>query len=852
MRRLVNNWLYGETGHIMAGRLDSEVYGNSCSELTNMFIHRQGGISRRYPMKALAEVKPAERIIPFTIDVTNSLLLLVGTSGMQIYDFNNDTLTDLTLEGEDWNNLTVNQCKKIRSTVYYNDLYLVEEDFPLLRIRKIGDTYVASEPHVYVNQDVVPHTLQLTISYGVSSEEVVVFTFEGEDHTIAIAPNDTATDFMNSIASIEYDGWTCTVSGNVASFKPDDYSKEYREYDISSTSDTFCFYKYGGGTVSSFTYEFSRIEDTDKTGLVFGQDDFAGMKLNISGYYASDIKVISEKLWLIVNSYPSRVYISRPYGTSQILYPQDSKDTILDFVQYEVVATENEKIKDAGQLPITYQRNAVGDIVYESEVVGDQTFWIPPQETLSCFDDVNDWKENNSLTVTYVPDSTVISTLVKGSITYIERVNGEHIEGGETVTGYYYRLVSSGEQMFLDYIDESTMTLILNFKTSNGVVKATAIPAYVYDTSETASMVYTTTELSKVATSSTGIEAQLASGRGDKITWLALGSDVVVGTESSEWLIDKDMNALSYGSKHYSSFGSNNGLCVNVGTDVVFLQRGNKLRMIYTDYYGTHNLELTLTNTSILDGTIISMVATETPEPCIYMLKDDNTIVTLTLDKDNGVQAFSRWTFDGVDVVSLGIAENSSRQVLVALVESSGGYMLTYFDAEEDETFADCEISFSLTEDTTIVSGKYYYSKSGDTYAITTPTSNPHSENLYEIVAEDSEVNYTSKMTANPFDTQTQDGSITLGEAKNVSKIVFRCYNTGKLVTYYSEKDKQTTRSPICCDTNNEYIGGLADFSINVLGGTTRDLMITVESYEKDPMTLLAMAYDLRINRNGN
>lgn len=47
MRRLVNNWLFGQVSQKMTGRLDTDVYANSCNELLNMHVFRQGGITRR-------------------------------------------------------------------------------------------------------------------------------------------------------------------------------------------------------------------------------------------------------------------------------------------------------------------------------------------------------------------------------------------------------------------------------------------------------------------------------------------------------------------------------------------------------------------------------------------------------------------------------------------------------------------------------------------------------------------------------------------------------------------------------------------------------------------------------------
>ena len=76
-------------------------------------------------------------------------------------------------------------------------------------------------------------------------------------------------------------------------------------------------------------------------------------------------------------------------------------------------------------------------------------------------------------------------------------------------------------------------------------------------------------------------------------------------------------------------------------------------------------------------------------------------------------------------------------------------------------------------------------------------------------------------------------------------------FDTGHLRTYHDERQKTETRNAICeKDTYNHY-RGLGEFSQNTMGGTTNELEITVEAVGSEQMTLLAMAYELRVNRNG-
>ena len=82
MRRLVNNWLYGEISPLLTGRLDTDIYAAGCSKLENMYVHRQGGISRRPPLKYLRKIfvnirsnANPTRLIPFTLSASQSYFL---------------------------------------------------------------------------------------------------------------------------------------------------------------------------------------------------------------------------------------------------------------------------------------------------------------------------------------------------------------------------------------------------------------------------------------------------------------------------------------------------------------------------------------------------------------------------------------------------------------------------------------------------------------------------------------------------------------------------------------------------------------------------------------------------------
>ena len=983
MRKLVNNWLFGEVSQLLTGRLDTEIYSAGCARLENMYVHRQGGISRRPPLKVEAQswlLNDASRIIEFPISASESYTVLLGNGRVIIWDgstasevtLNSSSASDIQKWNSTWGDLSATELQEVRYANYYDDLYLVHKRCPLLLLRKVGLSFILIFPEIKRNQDVKRYNISLSISnFNPAVTTTANITIANDTHAIPRAST-TFSDFLDDICTIQYNGWKAEKSGTTINFIPDNDADKYAEFKLANSTMTAdeledMEFKFSPVENIEFTYAFTATEDTDESGLVFAQDDFNDMELNTPNHYASSIAIISEKMWLAVNGNPCKMYVSRPYATSQIIHPKTSNDTILDFIQYQIVASDKESMKDEADLPVEIATDTNGQTVYKGTSYN-QEIWSYSTDEITTKKEFDLAYEERKCELTYgeQPDRRggtpyrrvvqIVSNSPSFTLQYafVWHITNDGYEG-EVLTykvdtakmtnnrgdwsssiyrylngsqyspitvddagtnGIKYRYFKTNdsyinpktkyftspssssyvenpvqadlddyyerEPMFTEdfrekvyeedgqYVRSTAPTVALKTDydevngrilkiLENGTILVEAIPYYQFNMTTDADIYDTSTTIKKVATSSTGMEFQIASGRNDHITWVALGDDIMVGSENSEWRLNPAVNALDLSTKRYSTFGSMKGLITYVGTDLIVLEKGNKLRLFYKDDYGLQNIELTLTNPEILNGDIINMVGFLDPEPAIAILKSNmvngqekRSIVYLCLDRANGVQAFSRWDLPCY-VYDIGLREESGEQKLIAVCKEDGTRFIAKFDFNEATKFLDCGCDYVKTNDTTITSGKTYYELVEDEYVVATPVSNPKTEGLYEIGPVDNQHGYTSLMRALPFDSQMQDGSVTLGDAKNVSKIIFRCLNTGKIVTWYSEneKDRNISRTPICCNTSGQYIGGLADFSKNVNGGTTRDLMIAVESYEDQPMTLLAMAYDVRTNRNG-
>ena len=92
------NFTAGELTPLLAGQTDFKKYVNGVEELVNMTVFPQGGATRRYGTRYVAEVKNSDsniRLIPFEFNVTQSYVLELGDQYIRFYKDNGQiTLAD--------------------------------------------------------------------------------------------------------------------------------------------------------------------------------------------------------------------------------------------------------------------------------------------------------------------------------------------------------------------------------------------------------------------------------------------------------------------------------------------------------------------------------------------------------------------------------------------------------------------------------------------------------------------------------------------------------------------------------------------------------------------------------------
>lgn len=699
MNNIVNNFKYGEITPLLKGRVDSEALSQGCSYLENFTILDTGGASRRCPLHLITETTGIKRIVEFTISSSLSFEIGFGNNTYSIYQVDNlvtetkkrrRTLVQVVtnqayLSGYD--NLTDSDIKNLRYAQYYKDIYFVVASHPIMRF------------HFYSGSgNIVMQIPVIRINQGGRYEKGYYYT--------------------------DANGTKVTL---------------YTKYIVNTLhyyTDETCLNEYTWNDDAYKPVQDTLIETN-------GYYDYSNDTLNTGlGHYASEIKIIADKMFLsATDEEPDTMWISRPYGASQRL---EGDDSLLDFIQYQVVETTTTVMKDVADFPTTTKKDSNGSTIYQR-------------------------------------DSAT----------------------GELIYKYYDE--SGNEQLlYINYVDN-----VRHFYTdSECTIEWTGdkhnIPYIEYDLSDSDNLVETKTVIDYIATSSTAMKIQLASGRNDKILWICAGENIYIGTESSEWILPLDINATNYSARRYSSFGSKPVEAMHMGTGIFFIQKDNHLKELYMNDGYTVNADLTYTAGDYISDSD-SMLSKVSPTPTIFFLDDDGSMRVLVLDTNAGITAWSRWTFKNKKILSIAIGESEENRILFALVsETYNGTTktyLAYFDEYEDTDFSDDTI----------------FTNSGNG-------------------------TYLSKLVTNRFDVNSQNDGITVGYKKHISRITMRPYASGHCYTGYKDTDMSMT--PPSADPDNDVGLGDDDFVISSYGGSERELMVAVKSYKNEPLTILAIAFE--------
>lgn len=294
----------------------------------------------------------------------------------------------------------------------------------------------------------------------------------------------------------------------------------------------------------------------------------------------------------------------------------------------------------------------------------------------------------------------------------------------------------------------------------------------------------------KIVSADNAMVLEVGSNRNDRIEWLTVGRNLLVGTASGEWIMPGNIDALNQSIVLTSNYGSASLQAINVNEDVLFIQSGRKRCRGYVMAEGGYSSpDLTYTADHILESGVREWAFQRIPEPRVYMVLNNGMMAVLSYNKMYQIQGWARWTFEG-EVRSVCVIDVPEGQHVLVVVKRGDAHTLEMFDEQ---------------------AGKYV-----DLHN----TGNP--------------IPFESVLVSNRFETQLETG-FSIGKQKKISSIVLRLLDSGPFKAGYNGLETFT----------EEIEEG--DVEIRLGGGYQKELRMEIRSIEANHLTILAMMYNMEV-----
>ena len=315
-----------------------------------------------------------------------------------------------------------------------------------------------------------------------------------------------------------------------------------------------------------------------------------------------------------------------------------------------------------------------------------------------------------------------------------------------------------------------------------------------YDLSNSALLLTTETVTENVITASCAMQLELSSGRNDRISWIAGMTNIVVGTESSVWMMPYNIDPTQQSASFQLSYGCNGIQPDYMHNSIIFLQNGEHLRQCANGQYGLTSDDLSFSGDHMLRPGVRQMACMTNPDSYVFNVLDDGNLGVYSYDPQVGIKGWSRWITEG-SFISVAILETVTGQELYAVVERNGAFYIERFDFAEEEHFIDRKDAIN-----------------------------------------DGNLQYISYHESNRFDFIGDSGS-SIGRNKAVKDIWLRCLNTGHFYAGTNSGSLQRTLS----------VPGSDDIRIASMNGSEKEVTVILQSFEDNPMNILAMSYQVEV-----
>lgn len=159
--------------------------------------------------------------------------------------------------------------------------------------------------------------------------------------------------------------------------------------------------------------------------------------------------------------------------------------------------------------------------------------------------------------------------------------------------------------------------------------------------------------------------------------------------------VEKPLTPTNAQIKPRSAFGSSQVKPVKIGTELMFVQRANrKVRSVSydPDTYSYKAPDLTVLADHITTSGVKEMAYQQEPRSVLWCVRNDGLMATLTIDRDEGVTAWSPQRTDGAFESVASIPNATGNEVWAIVRRTINGVVKRYVERFDSTYYTDCGI----------------------------------------------------------------------------------------------------------------------------------------------------------------
>jgi hypothetical protein len=737
---LFTNFSAGELSDTLFGRVDISQYRKGVSKLVNFDVIPTGGITSRHGSKRLGTLLGKCRLIPLIINKNYSFLVELGIGYIRFWN-RGQLITDgtgnalkidhFTTTGISGNTIDVPLLEVFTETVLleiqfaqnYDRLVLVHETFPPLMLiwggsnglnntsflfskiefnfsvtKEVNDQYGVydTEEEVIDKQDGVlgePGYYPKAVAFfnsrlwfgGCTDKPQMIWASEAQDEQEHYSDFSTFRRYV-TIVKVPNNQDIHIFSGKATegSYTITEVSQDLSEFDkqqgnlgefIATTTNGSSIIKVKRAGKNIFD-KYARIQVKAKADKDDGS--FSSLKSQFQSRVLPLLDTTSIKgLYIISSYYPSGTQI----------------DSYFNFFYLYVYTTQKSTAAFDGTVKIALSLDSIPS---EWKVIGTG---IPSDTSITAIElqeEFNQLYYYITLNKSATASNTNIHILITQNIDYeyylhssgYFPVGTRFLSATETTISVDKAAIkSSGEEAYGGTMHYYPVTMYLGkWKTLNEPNEDTD---YEYKT-----------EITDLTVPANAFRFEIASDQLDAIVWLAQNNHLVIGTESSEWVVPSGVTATNLQTQLNSRHSSNNLQALCIGQAIVFFGTGGRtIREYYlqegVDIFRANDLAI-LSPQMLHESPAVDFDYASNPYTRIIITRQDGMLAILLYEKTSGNMAWYRYSIASGHVVSCAtMSGESGFDEIYMAVKSNGEYYLERIEDNED-VFLDGYMPYSL------------------------------------------------------------------------------------------------------------------------------------------------------------